>query len=137
MLTGPSTTNDEDISVEISGTENREAEHQVFNNLQSIGIAESAAISTISVLVPPAVVIDNPPFEADNAEAVATLRGPPKEPPGESALIASEQSSGQVLFQPTGVKQEPQGSEPDGAGSEDIEPEDTDLCSSDDSFGMN
>ena len=131
MPTGPSTANDGDISVEISETENGEAEHQVFDNLQSIGIAESAAISTISGLVPPAVIIENTPFELDNAEAITALSNPPQQPPGESALVASEQGSGQVLFEPAGDNQEPQGSEPDGAGSEDIEPEDTELGSSD------
>ena len=131
MPTGPSTTNDEDISVEISETEDGEAEHQVFDSLQTIGIAESAAISTISGLVPPAVVTDNTPFGAYHAEGIATLSDPPHEPPGESALIASGQNSGQVLFELTGDNQEPQGSEPDGARSEDIEPEDTELSSSD------
>ena len=129
--TGPSTANDEDISVEISETEDGEAEHQVFDNLQTIGIAESAAISTISGLVPPAVVTENTPFGAYHAEGIATLSDPPHEPPGESALIASGQNSGQVLFELTGDNQEPQGSEPDGARSDDIEPEDTELSSSD------
>lgn len=73
MPTGPSTTNDEDVLVEISEIEDGEAEHQVFDNLQSIGIAVSAAISTIPGLVPPAVVIENTPFEADNTEAFTTL----------------------------------------------------------------
>ena len=129
--TGPSTTNDEDISTEISEAENGKAEHQVFNSLQFIGIAESTAISTISGLVPPAVVTKNTPFGANHAEAIATLSDPPHELSGESALIASEQKSGQVLFEPTGDNQEPQGSESDGARSEDIEPEDTELSSSD------
>ena len=123
--------NHEDISIEISETENGEVEHLVFDNLQSIGIAESAAISTISGLVPPAAVTENTPFGANNAEAIATLSDAPYEQPGESALIASEQNSGQVLFEPTGDNQEPQGSEPDGARSEDIEPGDTELGSSD------
>ena len=76
-------------------------------------------------------MIENTSFEASNAKAIATLSDPPEEPPGESTLIASEQSSGQVLFEPTGDNQEPQGSEPDGAGSEDIEPEYTELGNSD------
>ena len=131
MPTGPFTANDEDTSVEISETESGEAEHQVFDNVQSIGIAESAAISTIPGLAPPAVVIEDTPFEANNSEAIATRSNPPQEPPGESARIASEQNSGHVLFEPTGDKQEPQGSVPGGAGSEDIEADDTELGSSD------
>ena len=81
MPTGPFTANDEDITVEISEIESGEAEHQVFDNLQSIGIAESAAISTTPGLAPPAVVIEDTPFEANNAEAIATLSNPPQEPP--------------------------------------------------------
>lgn len=129
--TGPFTANDEDIAAEISEIESGEAQHQVFDNLQSIGIAESAAISTIPGLAPPAVVIEDTPFEANNAEAIATLSDPPQEPPGESAVIASEQNSGHVLFEPTGDDQEPQGSVPGSAGSEAIEPEDTELGTSD------
>ena len=128
---GPSITNDENISIEISETEAGKAEHQVFDNLQTKGIPESAAISTISGLVPPAVVTENTPFGANHTEGIAALSDPPHEPFGESVLIASGQNSGQVLFELTGDSQEPQGSEPGGARSEDIGPEDTELSSSD------
>ena len=85
-------------------------------------------MSTISELILPAAVIkDNLSklFEAGSGEAIATLSDPPQEPPGDLALLASEQNSGQVLFEPTGDNQEPQGSEPYDAGSDNIEPEET------------
>ncbi len=131
MPAGPYTTNDEVISVGIGGIENVEAEHQVSHSLQNIGLVVSAEQSTISGLVPPAVVIEDTPFEADDAEAITTLSDPPPAPPGETAFMASEQNSGQTPFEPTAENAEPQGPELEDTESEDIEPEDTELDDSD------
>ncbi len=127
MPTGPSITDDEVISVGIGEIEDVEAEHQVSDSLQNIGLAESAEKS----IIPGVVVIGNAPFEADDAEAIATPGNPPPAPPGESASIASEQNSGQIAFEPTGDNPEPQGPEPEGAESVDTEPQDTELDGSD------
>ena len=129
--TGPSTTNDEVKSAGLGETDIAEAEHQVSDSLQHIGLAKLAKKSTIPGLVPPPVTVENAPFKADKAEAIASLRNPSQSPPGESASIASERKSGQVAFGPTGANPEPQDPQPEGAGFETIEIPETDSNGSD------
>ena len=69
--TGPSTTNDEVMLVGPGEIRIVEAEHQVSDSLHNIGLAESVETSTIPGLVPPAAIIENAPFEADKANAIA------------------------------------------------------------------
>ena len=129
--TGPSTTHDEVISAGLGEIEIVEAEHHVSDSLQNIGLANSAEKSTIPGLVPPAVIIENAPFEADKADAITSPRNSPQAPPRESASIVSEQKLGQVAFEPTGDNPEPQDPQPEGAEFEDMEPPETDPDDSD------
>ena len=131
MPTGPSTTNDEIKWAGLGETDIAEAEHQVSDSLQNIGLIKSAMKSTIPGLVPPPVIVENAPFKADKAEAIARLRNPPQSPPGESASIASEQKSGQIAIKTTGANPEPQDPQPKGAGFETIETPETDPDDSD------
>ncbi|KAK0516824.1 hypothetical protein JMJ35_001427 [Cladonia borealis] len=129
--TGPSTTHDEVISAGLGEIEIVEAERHVSDSLHNIGLAKSAEKSTIPGLVPPAVIIENAPFETDKADAITSPRNSPQAPPRESASIVSEQKLGQVAFEPTGDNQEPQDPQPEGAEFEDMEPPETDPDDSD------
>ena len=115
----------------IGGVENSGAEHQVSDSLPNMGLAESAVKSTISGVVPSAMVVEDAPFEAGNTEAVTIHSDTPQAPPGELAFTASEQNSKQVPFELTVEDSEPQRPDPDGPESEDIATEDTELDGSD------
>ena len=131
MPTGPSTTNEEVITVGLGDIEIVEAEHQVSHNLQNLGRAKSAEKSTIPGLVPTAAIFENAPVKADKAEAIASSRDPPHVLSGKFASIASAERSGQVAFEPTGDKPEPQEPQPEGAEYEDMEPPEPDPNGSD------